>query len=166
MSLLSIQKKWKWSVILQHLPENDVYKDCCKMSLSFILLDYNRPFAASHSHGTKPLCWREKLHWDKTNKENYHLKLCMSFVCLVPVRLLLSSMAVLYNVNGQLQRAYYYALEVKHITNYSLAECDFSSTVLLIKFRRVGFCEEGKTRESEEKNYLFGSSICKQTSNK
>ena len=65
-----------------------------------------------------------------------------------------------------MQRAYYYALEVKHITNYSLAECDFSSTVLLIKFRRVGFCEEGKTRESEEKNYLFGSSICKQTSNK
>ena len=24
-------------------------------------------------------------HWDKTNRENYHLKLCMSFVCLVPV---------------------------------------------------------------------------------
>ena len=24
-------------VILQHLPENDVYKDCCKMSLSLIL---------------------------------------------------------------------------------------------------------------------------------
>ena len=153
-------------MILQHLPENDVYKDCCKMSLSFILLDYNRPFAASHSHGTKPPCWREKLHWDKTNKENYRLKLCMSFVCLVPVRLLLSSVVVLHHVNGYMQRAYYYALEVKHITNYSLAECNFSSTVLLIKFRRVGFCEEGKTRESEEKNYLFGSSICKQTSNK
>ena len=27
----------------------------------------------------------QKSHWDKTNKENYHLKLCMSFVCLVPV---------------------------------------------------------------------------------
>ena len=37
---------------------------------------------------------KQKLHWDKTNKENYHLKLCMSFVCLVPLRLLLSSMAV------------------------------------------------------------------------
>ena len=42
----------------------------------------------------------QKSHWDKTNKGNYHLKLCMSFVCLVPVRLLLSSMAVLYHVNG------------------------------------------------------------------
>ena len=132
----------------------------------FILLDYNRLFAASHSHGTKPPCWREKLHWDKTNKENCHLKLCMSFVCLVPVRLLLSSMAVLYNMNGQLQRAYYYALEVKHITNYSLAECDFSSTILLIKFRSGCFCEEGKIKESEEKNYLFGSSIRTQTSSK
>ena len=28
----------------------------------------------------------QKSHWDKTNKENYHLKLCMSFICLVPVR--------------------------------------------------------------------------------
>ena len=42
----------------------------------------------------------QKSHWDKTNKENYHFKLCMSFVCLVPVRLLLSSVAVLYHVNG------------------------------------------------------------------
>ena len=36
----------------------------------------------------------QKSHWDKTKK------LCMSFVCLVPVRLLLSSVAVLYHVNG------------------------------------------------------------------
>ena len=48
----------------------------------------------------------QELHWDKTNKENYHFKLRMSFVCLVPVRLLLSSVAVLYHMNGQLQRAY------------------------------------------------------------
>ena len=41
----------------------------------------------------------QKSHWDKTNRENYHFKLCMSFVCLVPVRLLLSSVAVLYHVN-------------------------------------------------------------------
>ena len=27
-------------------------------------------------------------HWDKTNKGNYHLKLCMPFVGLVLVRLL------------------------------------------------------------------------------
>ena len=39
-------------------------------------------------------------HWEKANKENYHFKLCMSFVCLVPVRLLLSSVAVLSHVNG------------------------------------------------------------------
>ena len=37
--------------------------------------------------------------WDKT-EENYHLKLCLSFVCLVPVQLLLSSVAVWYHVNG------------------------------------------------------------------
>ena len=42
----------------------------------------------------------QKSHWDKTNKEKYHFKLCRSFVCLVPVRLLLSSVAVLYHVNG------------------------------------------------------------------
>ena len=42
----------------------------------------------------------QKSHWEKTNKENYHLTLCMSFVCLVPVRLLLSNVAVLYHVNG------------------------------------------------------------------
>ena len=42
----------------------------------------------------------QKSHLDETNKENYHLKLCMSFVCVVPVRLLLSSVAVWYHVNG------------------------------------------------------------------
>ena len=47
----------------------------------------------------------QRPHWGKTNKGNYHLKLCMSFVCLVPVRLLLSSIVVLYHVNGKLQRA-------------------------------------------------------------
>ena len=49
----------------------------------------------------------QKSLWDKTNKENYHLKLCMSFACFVPVRLLLSSVAVLYHVNGWLQRTYF-----------------------------------------------------------
>ena len=48
----------------------------------------------------------QKSHWDKTNKGNYHLKLCMPFVCLVAVRLLLTSTAVLYHMNGYLQRAY------------------------------------------------------------
>ena len=50
----------------------------------------------------------QKSHWDKTNKEHYNLELCMSFVCHVPVRLLLSSVAVLYHVNGQLQRTYWF----------------------------------------------------------
>ena len=30
---------------------------------------------------------KQKSHWDKTNKGNYHLKLCMPFVGLAPVRL-------------------------------------------------------------------------------
>ena len=34
----------------------------------------------------------QKSQWDKTNKGNYHLKLCTSFICSVPVRLLLSIM--------------------------------------------------------------------------
>ena len=70
-------------MILQHLPENDVYKDCCKMSLSFILLDYNRPFAASHSRGTKPPCWRAKvaLGQDKQRKLPFKIMyvFCLSY---------------------------------------------------------------------------------------
>ena len=49
----------------------------------------------------------QKSHWDKTNKGNYHLKLCMAFVGLAPVRLLHTSMAVLYHVNVKPQRAYH-----------------------------------------------------------
>ena len=61
----------------------------------------------------------QKSHWDKTNKGNYHLKLCMPFVCLVPVRLLLTSTAVLYHVNGYLQRAYSLLLgQVAHWTEF------------------------------------------------
>ena len=48
----------------------------------------------------------QKSHWDKTNKGNYLLKLCMPFVSLAPVRLLRLSVAVLYLVNGKLQKAY------------------------------------------------------------
>ena len=48
----------------------------------------------------------QKSHSDKTNKGNYHLKLCMPFVGLAPVRLLRLSLAVLYHVNGKLQKAY------------------------------------------------------------
>ena len=48
----------------------------------------------------------QKSHWDKKNKGNYYFKLCLPFVGLAPGRLLRSSMAVLYHVNGKLQRAY------------------------------------------------------------
>ena len=49
---------------------------------------------------------KQKSRWDKKNKGNYHLKLCMPFVGLAPVRLLRPNMPVLYYVNGNLQRAY------------------------------------------------------------
>ena len=44
----------------------------------------------------------QKSHWDKTDKGKYHLKLMYVFYLslIVPVRLLLSSMAVLHHVNG------------------------------------------------------------------
>ena len=44
-------------------------------------------------------------HWNKTNKGNYHLKLCVPFVGLTPMRLLRANMLVLYHVDGNLQRA-------------------------------------------------------------
>lgn len=43
----------------------------------------------------------------KQNKDLTSLKMVANFVCLVPVRLLLSSMEVLYHVNGWLQRAFF-----------------------------------------------------------
>ena len=48
-----------------------------------------------------------KSHWNKTNKGNSHLKLCMPFVGLAPLRLLRPNMAVLYHVNGKLQSTPY-----------------------------------------------------------
>ena len=48
----------------------------------------------------------QKSYWDKTNKGNYHLKLCIPFAGLAQVRLLRPCMVVLYHVNGKLQRAY------------------------------------------------------------
>ena len=67
----------------------------------------NRPFAANRSRRTKPPCRRPKVAMGQDKQRKLHLKLCtpLSFVGLVPVRLLLSSMGVLYHVNGLLQRA-------------------------------------------------------------
>ena len=43
--------------------------------------------------------------WDKTTKRVTPFKMVISFVCLVLVCPLLSSMAVLYHMNNQLERA-------------------------------------------------------------
>lgn len=44
---------------------------------------------------------------ERLNTSNNLFKLCMPFVWLVPVGLLLSSLAVLYHVNGEQQRSYW-----------------------------------------------------------
>ena len=75
----------------------------CKWLVGFY--QGNWPFAASHSRGTKPPCWRAKvaLGQDKQRKLPFKIMYVFLFVCLVPVRLLLSSLAVqLYHVNGYL----------------------------------------------------------------
>ena len=42
----------------------------------------------------------QKWHWDMTNRGNWDSKFCMSFVSLVPVRLMLFSREVLYHGLG------------------------------------------------------------------
>ena len=44
----------------------------------------------------KHLVGEQVTHWDMTNKENYHFRWCKLFVCLVPVRFLLTSNMFLY----------------------------------------------------------------------
>ena len=48
----------------------------------------------------------QETHWDETNKELTSIKMVISFVCLVPVRLLRLNMAVFVPCNCKLQRAY------------------------------------------------------------
>ena len=48
-------------------------------------------FTASGSRGTKSLYWKARDAWDKTNEGNFHFKWYQLFVCVVPVRPLLSS---------------------------------------------------------------------------
>ena len=67
----------------------------------------DRPFAPFHSRGPKPPCWDAKVALGQDQQKAYIIiKKKNSFVCLVPVRLLRPNMAVLYHVNGKLQRAY------------------------------------------------------------
>ena len=51
--------------------------------------------------------WEQETHWVKKNKEIDHFKWCKAFVCLVLVRPLLYSMAILYHLNEYLQRDYW-----------------------------------------------------------
>ena len=51
----------------------------------------NRPFAASHSRGTKPPCWRAKVALGQ-DKQKAYMSLNDNFLCLTcPARLLLFS---------------------------------------------------------------------------
>ena len=47
----------------------------------------------------------QETQWDKTTKRLTSFKMVISVVCLVLVCPMLSSMAVLYHVNNQLERA-------------------------------------------------------------
>ena len=55
----------------------------------------------------KHLAGEQETHWDKTNKERTSSKMVIFFVCLVPVRFLLTSKVFLYHVTGQLQRVHW-----------------------------------------------------------
>ena len=46
--------------------------------------EFNRPFAASQSRGTKPPYWRAKVALGQDKQRNYHLKLCMLFCLSYP----------------------------------------------------------------------------------
>ena len=75
----------------------------------------------------------QKSHWGKTNEGNYHIKLCVRFVCLVPVRLSLAGVVVLYHVNCWLQRTYWTIADRRVPNNYPRSNCgtNFGSSSLL-----------------------------------
>ena len=52
-------------------------------SICFQHYTYNRPFAASHSHGTKPPCWRAKvaLGQDKQRKLPFQIMYVFCLSC-------------------------------------------------------------------------------------
>ena len=59
----------------------------------------------------KHFAGEQETHWDKTNQELASSKMVIFFVCLVPVRFLLTSKVFLYHVTDQLQRAHSRLLE-------------------------------------------------------
>ena len=60
----------------------------------------NRPFAASHSRGTKPLCWRAKVApgQDKQRKLPFQIRYVFCLSC--PSATSALSVAFLYHVTG------------------------------------------------------------------
>ena len=92
----------------------------------------------------------QKSHRDKTNIGNYHLKLCLPFVGLAPVRLLHPSIAVLYHMNGKLQKAYNYfpicnsgcwqPLYVKRSLMDFQVHCRCNFTPYFANARSMGIC--------------------------
>ena len=66
----------------------------------FVDLTINRPFAASHSRGTKPPYWRAKVAQERDKQKAYIILNGNSLCCLVPVRRLPFSKTVLYHVIG------------------------------------------------------------------
>ena len=74
-------------------------------------LQGNRPFASSHSRGTKPPYWRARDAPGEDKQRTNHAEWSELFAFSVPVRLLFSSMAVLYPVNDKLQRACCHTIE-------------------------------------------------------
>ena len=83
---------------------------CCGGSVFYII---NRPFAewlAIHVVQNRR-AGEQKSQWDKTKKGIHNFKRAIR----VPVRLLLSSMTVLYNVNDYLQKSYFGILSDTHV---------------------------------------------------
>ena len=62
----------------------------------------NRPFAAERSRGTNRQTGEQMPHWAMLNKENLNLVALFN----MSQRSLLSSLAILYHVIAQLQRAH------------------------------------------------------------
>ena len=89
--------------------------------------------AASHLRGTKPSCWRAKVALGQDKWRKYHIKLCVPFVCLDPVRLSLASMVVLYQVSCWLQRTYWPIADRRVPNNYPRNNCgtNFGSSSFL-----------------------------------
>ena len=71
----------------------------------------NRPFAASHSRGTKPPCWRAKvaLGQDKQRQLPFQIIYVFCLSCPSANLTLQRGGFVMYHANGLLQRAYYFS---------------------------------------------------------